>query len=365
MNMSVIWTHSPYISDTDILNGYPVIDTTPTLSEFDITKVWSAFQQDGTLYNYFHPRNVISEFDITKVYSTINVSDKSLYGYPIPHVPELPKPGAFVNTTQITSITLPLSIESLGFYTFSGSALQSITLSPFCKFYSSTLPSGCSITYYTLTIDSVEFPIDPIEFYVGDDAASILSDTVVNVSVTDGTTTLTREYNNFIISGLNTDEEVSSATATLQLISYSGTVLNTYNFTYDVLAIPVPFTCDAEYYIDTAVSYNISGRSYQKYNDEPAVGMIAVINYNGVIYTTGLFLSPVSADAVAYNVMGNTCTSTGSLTYEGKTWYWSSADYAIGGSTTGSTLQNYPTQIPFPYTAENITTVLQSVNAHS
>jgi hypothetical protein len=211
----------------------------------------------------------------------------------------------------------------------------------------------------------VEFPIDPIEFYVGDDAASILSDTVVNVSVTDGTTTLTREYNNFIFSGLNTDEEVSSATATLQLISYSGTVLNTYNFTYDVLAIPVPFTCDAEYYIDTAVSYSISGRSYQKYNDEAAVGMIAKVQSSGAYYTTGLFISPVSADAVTYTTSGYTFTSTGSLVYEGKTWYWSDAGYAIGGTTTGTGMTNYPSIIQHPYTAEIITEVLQSINAHS
>lgn len=369
--MSIIWTYpdppeSPnYKSDSDILGGYPVLYSTPNIVEFDIDEVWSAFSQDGTLYNYFHPRNVISVFDLSKVYSLFNVLDESLYGYPIPFVPKLPKPGAFAGTTGITSITIPMSVKHLGRYTFYDSALQSITLSPLCEMYSSTLPVGCTVSFYTVTITSVEFPIDPIEFYVGDDAEDILKDTAVTMSVTDGTSVVSVEYNRFTFSGLDTSEEISGATAELQVRSYLNSILATYSFTYAVVNPPRPFTCDAEYYVDTAVSYVIGGRTYQKYNDEPAVGMIAVVNYSGSIYTTGLFISPVSADAVTYRVSGRTYTSTGNLTYEGKTWYWSAAEYAIGGSTTGSVLQNYPTQIPFPYTAEIITEVLQSINAHS
>ena len=125
-----------------------------------------------------------------------------------------------------------------------------------------------------------------------------------------------------------------------------------------------PFACDSEYYIDSAVSYQIGSRAYQKYNDEPAVGMIIVFNYQGSLYTAGLFLSPVSANAVAYRTLGNVFSSAGSIQYDGSTWYYSDGAYGMGGSITGTGMVNYPNQIAAPYTQEDLTAILQSVHAH-
>jgi hypothetical protein len=125
-----------------------------------------------------------------------------------------------------------------------------------------------------------------------------------------------------------------------------------------------PFSCDSEYYIDTEVEYVINGNYYYKYNDEPSVGMIVIINAGGIYYTTGLFISPYSESAVTYKTQyGYVCTSVGSIIYDGVTWWYSSADYAIGGQYQGSGMENYSDIVNFPYTQQILTNILQSIHA--
>ena len=126
----------------------------------------------------------------------------------------------------------------------------------------------------------------------------------------------------------------------------------------------IPFSCDSEYYIDTEVEYIINGNHYYKYNDEPSVGMIVIINAGGIYYTTGLFISPYSESAVTYKTQyGYVCTSVGSIIYDGVTWWYSSADYAIGGQYQGSGMKNYSDIVNFPYTQQILTNILQSIHA--
>lgn len=234
--MSINWTHAPYVSNSDIVDGYPVIAATPDVEEFDITKVWSAFQQDGTVYSYYHPKNVLSVFDLSKVYSTFDVLNKSLYGYAVPFVPSLPKPGAFAGTTGIQTITLPMSVECLGRYTFSDSSLSSIALSPVCEFYSSTFPQNCAKTFYNCSITSVVYPVDPIEFTVGDNYTRVLSGTIVNVRVTDNNENFDTVCRHFDFSGIDTSQVVSDASATLTAYNYDGGIIGTSSLTYSVVA---------------------------------------------------------------------------------------------------------------------------------
>lgn len=128
-------------------------------------------------------------------------------------------------------------------------------------------------------------------------------------------------------------------------------------------APPCPFACDEEYFVDTAVEYTISGANYQKYNSQQAIGMGAHIDDSGYIWTSGLFISPISADAVKYVFNGNVLDPYGSVSYDGLTWYYSTSGYAQGGEMPISGLVMYPNTIPWPYTPEGIAAVLQAVHA--
>ena len=124
------------------------------------------------------------------------------------------------------------------------------------------------------------------------------------------------------------------------------------------------FTCDSKYFIDSAIAYNIGGqRSYSKYNSEPAVGMSVVINQGGSLYTCGLFLSPVSADAVSFISSGDIATSSDSITYNGVTWYYSSTEYALSGELPCTGLVKFTSTISAPYQEETLVQILQTVHA--
>jgi hypothetical protein len=123
-----------------------------------------------------------------------------------------------------------------------------------------------------------------------------------------------------------------------------------------------PFECDLDYFIDDAIEWKIWSRTYTKLNDEYAVGAIIDFDSSGDGLSIALLMSPVSADAVAYRVGNNKFYSTGSITYNGKTWYYSSSKYAES-RVSYSGLPLYETPMEYPYTQEQLTQFLQFIHA--
>lgn len=121
-----------------------------------------------------------------------------------------------------------------------------------------------------------------------------------------------------------------------------------------------PFTCDEDYFVESAVTVTINGTDFTKTTSEYAIGAIVHFNYQDTIYTSAFFASPVSANAVAFT--GNP-SPQGSVTYDGITWYYSGGAYGIAGELTGTGLPAYSTTLSAPYEASEILQLLADVNA--
>jgi hypothetical protein len=234
------WESAIFASSDDVINGYPFPKDSHSVVEFDIYRVYSVWEQDvDVLSNYFYPGTPPCVFDITKVYSNWNLVDSDLFGYITPNNVYLYKSGAFAHTTGIQSITFPLSVKKLGYYTCYKSAIEDVTISPTCIAYDTTFPDNCTFTYYSGEINSVSFPISPIEFFVGDDYEEALAGTVVNVTVSDSQDSITLYAPYFRFEDISTNTEVQSATGKVVFTSFNGDVIDTYDFTYKVKPIPV------------------------------------------------------------------------------------------------------------------------------
>lgn len=96
-----------------------------------------------------------------------------------------------------------------------------------------------------------------------------------------------------------------------------------------------PFTCDEEYFVNSAVSVSINGTTFAKSNSGYAIGMVIAVNVSGTGICTGvMFMSPVSQDAVKYTPYHdywNTGQGDKTVTLDGVTWYCANP----GGATLG------------------------------
>lgn len=116
---------------------------------------------------------------------------------------------------------------------------------------------------------------------------------------------------------------------------------------------------DITYYIDSIKSWSYGlGYNFTKTTDEYAVGMIVYISAG---YTTTLLMSPIQT-AVQYT------SNTGSVEFEynGKTWFKSTAQYAVGADTRESSwgLPIWPDTVEWEnntFVNEDIIAILQSI----
>ena len=92
---------------------------------------------------------------------------------------------------------------------------------------------------------------------------------------------------------------------------------------------------NTEYFFDTQVTSNVSGRTFTKYNTEPALGAIVCASSYSQPYFVGL-----TADSVKYGTDYNSQIWPNpdhpTFEYKGVTWYYSGFEYAMPGDTTDS-----------------------------
>lgn len=128
--------------------------------------------------------------------------------------------------------------------------------------------------------------------------------------------------------------------------NYWNTTTNTFPVTIDIICseskpepspIPddCPFTCDVNYFIDSAVSITINNTVFTKLNSDYAVGMVIAVDVPNTGVCTGvIFMSPISQAAVAYSPYHenwNPPQGDKTVTLDGVTWYVGSAGGAVLG----------------------------------
>ena len=93
---------------------------------------------------------------------------------------------------------------------------------------------------------------------------------------------------------------------------------------------------NTEYFFDTQVTSNVSGRTFTKYNTEPALGAIV---YLASSYSQPYFVG-LTADSVKYRTDYDSYISPNpdhpTFEYKGVTWYYSGDGYAMSGDRTDS-----------------------------
>lgn len=242
MAYSYIWESTIFASSYEVLSGYPFpkLSTSPQI--FDIDSVYSNWTLDqNVLYGYpVSTNSKLAPFDLSKVFSNWTDLSGDLFGYTIPKNCSVYKSGAFAHTSQIFQIEFPVSVSKLGRYTCYDSSVLFAKLSPLCEFFDTTFPQQCTLSFYNIEINSIVYPMNPIIFYVGDNFESMLSDTSINVTISDGEDEITTYAKNFKFANVDTSDEISDAQGIVNILSYSGIVVASDTFTYSVISIPVP-----------------------------------------------------------------------------------------------------------------------------
>lgn len=137
------WTQNPW---KQIGEQYPIPVSVSYPTAFDVSKVYTVWKlTHGIVNGYPYPSVYPNTFDINRVYTTWKIYNTVAEGYPSPGTIDPIKIGAFAYLTNLTSITIPSSVKSIGRYAFYKTGLQSVTLANDCTYYSTSFPPECDI----------------------------------------------------------------------------------------------------------------------------------------------------------------------------------------------------------------------------
>lgn len=56
--------------------------------------------------------------------------------------------GAFKNAVNLSSVSIPYSVKTIGEYAFTNTALEKVTIAPDCTYYPTSFPEGCEVSFY-------------------------------------------------------------------------------------------------------------------------------------------------------------------------------------------------------------------------
>ena len=133
-------TRYPYTSIwniDDYNDGYPYIHKAVEYDPYQIYPVWKVDEyNDG--YPYIHKA---VEYNANELYSVWNMSNNINNGFPYIHKGE--PIGAFANCKNLTKVSIPKSVKTIGPWAFINSNISSVTISSDCKYYDTSFPYGC------------------------------------------------------------------------------------------------------------------------------------------------------------------------------------------------------------------------------
>ena len=155
-----------YNSDnTDI--GLPIItaDSTPSLSsypqppDFTNAKFFWQFPQSVTInLGLPYPQVYGTAPDLTNVKMMWKITDSRNYG--LPYYTDIATYGAFTRCSNLTSVTIPVSVKKIGYYTFQDTDLSTVTIPADCYIYPTSFPSDCDIIWSLKDLQWANYDID-------------------------------------------------------------------------------------------------------------------------------------------------------------------------------------------------------------
>ena len=118
-------------------------------AEWDDDK-WSRYANKNDGYPYSKTTALPIVANVSGLFSPWTIDSTKNGGCPyIANTSLTRQLGAFRHATQLTQITIPESVKSIGAWSFTNSGLKSVTIDYDCNFFSTTFPSDCVIDYYT------------------------------------------------------------------------------------------------------------------------------------------------------------------------------------------------------------------------
>ena len=166
------WTHavtggSWYYNSDNTEIGLPIftIDTTPSLSSYiqspDITniKLFWKFPQTAAINLYLpYPNIYVLEPDLSNVRFIWQIKYNKNYG--LPFITEYDNYGAFIRCSNLSSVSIPVTVKKIGYYTFEGTDLSSVVIPADCSIHSTSFPQGCTITWNLLDLNWYNYELD-------------------------------------------------------------------------------------------------------------------------------------------------------------------------------------------------------------
>ena len=116
-------------------NSYPV--------KFSVDESYQMWTMDNQIEGYPHSINPAPKFSVPESYTLWQNSNTLLEGYWYPsYFTDLAIMGAFAYCENLSSATIPISVTYLGNYTFYGTDISELTISPDTRFVKSCIPAG-------------------------------------------------------------------------------------------------------------------------------------------------------------------------------------------------------------------------------
>ncbi len=194
------------------------------------------WQYDPDISEIAIPINITDNyvFNIEDVYTVFHNGDVTTM-YLCTPVMDIPVLGAFAYTTDIISIEIPISVISIGDFSFYRSNLQVAKISPFLNYTDGTFPQLTFIIYWDIT--DLSCVLTKTEYEVGE--AFDYSTCTVTVTAYDGT-----EYETGVVTDYEVvDFDTSQAGEIPLKIKYNGTIYTT-DQTISIVLYPDVFNKD-------------------------------------------------------------------------------------------------------------------------
>ena len=143
------WTYDIWSQNDSYQESLPYITLSGYSEKPDMSHVklmWNIVSGIWEGLPYIVLADVVSPPDMTNVKFMWNTTPDNNYG--LPYIPYLENVGAFVNCSNLVSVTIPSSVKYIDYYSFYGTGLTSVTIASDCVYFSTSFPPGCVVNFY-------------------------------------------------------------------------------------------------------------------------------------------------------------------------------------------------------------------------